>query len=80
MSIKAVVTARRNYDWLALAQILSGFALTALPTVLEGHALGYVVMVIGALQIALKWFREQQGLAGGDLPKTPPDNGQDSGV
>lgn len=79
-NVKAAVTARRNYDWLALAQMLTGFALTALPGVLTGKVLGYVVMALGALQIGLKWFREQQGLSGGDLPKVAPGDGQDSGV
>lgn len=80
MSIKAAVTARRNYDWLALAQLLCGFMLAALPTVVSGTVLGYVVIAIGALQIALKWLREQQGLAGTDMPKPGPDDGSQSGV
>jgi hypothetical protein len=68
-NLKSAISARRNYDWLSLLQILSGFLLTALPNVLDGKILGYAVMFIGALQLTLKWIRTQQGLAGEDLPK-----------
>jgi predicted membrane metal-binding protein len=71
-SVRVAISQRRNYDWLSLVQILSGFMLTALPNIVSGKILGYWVMLIGALQLVLKWYRSQIGLAGGDLEREPP--------
>lgn len=82
MSIKAVATSRRNYDWIALAMIIIGQLPTILPSFLSAENLGRAVSILGLLQLILKWVRTQMGLVGSDLEPNPPppDDQNEQGV
>jgi len=75
MSIKAVVTSRRNFDWIALLLIVTGQLPTVLPAFVDAENLGRIVSVLGLVQLILKWYRDQLGLAGTDLPSPPKGPG-----